>query len=91
MSIHIKFNLIHPYFREPLRVGVEWGFPFLPRIGESVNAWIWIEEEQISREKVEKLLTKEGKESLAEYDFSKETSLNNWLYEVGVVTCSNLF
>lgn len=53
MSVHIKFNLDHDFFKEPLSVTVEWKFPFLPRIGEAVNAWIWIEEAQISPEKIE--------------------------------------
>lgn len=83
MSVHINFNLDHPYFREPLRVRVEWKFPFLPRIGEAVNAWIWIEEAEISSEKVEKLLTEEGEESYNE-DIHGKFTLNDWLYEVGM-------
>lgn len=83
MSVHINFNLDHPYFREPLQVMVEWKFPFLPRIGESVNAWIWIEEAEISNEKIESLLTTEGEES-RNADIHKNYSLNDWLYEVGI-------
>ena len=90
MSVHINFNLDHPYFLEPLQVGVEWKFPFLPRVGESVNAWIWIEETQISRERIEKLLSAEGKESLESEDFSGQNTLNDWLYEVGI-QCDTVF
>lgn len=84
MSVHINFNLDHPFFLEPLRVRVEWKFPFLPRVKESVNPWIWIEEAPISREKIEKLLSSEGRESLESEDFSGEITLNDWLYEVGI-------
>lgn len=83
MSIHINFNLDHPYFREPLQVKVEWKCPFLPRIGESVNAWIWIEETEISKEKVESLLTAEGEKSYNS-EIYKNYTLDDWLYEVGM-------
>lgn len=87
MSVHINFNLDHPNFREPLRVGVEWKFPFIPRIGESVNAWIWIEERQIDSEEIENLLTAEGEKRRNSYS---DLSLNDWLYEVGI-ECNTVY
>jgi hypothetical protein len=89
MSVHINFNLDHPYFREPLRVRVEWKFPFLPRVGELVNAWIWIEEAEISNEKIESLLTAEGEDS-RNAEIHKTFSLNAWLYEVGM-ECNKVY
>jgi hypothetical protein len=68
---------------EPLSVIVEWKFPFLPRIGEAVNAWIWIEETQISPEKIESILTTEGKKS-RDAQIHRNFTLNDWLYEVGM-------
>lgn len=84
MSVAVYFNLDHPFFREPLRVRVNWAFPFLPRVGEKVSPWIWIEEKEIPREVIEELLSGEGKESLNTEDFSGENTLNDWLYEVGI-------
>ena len=69
---------------------VNWTFPFLPRIGEAVNAWIWIEENEIPREVIEKLLSDEGEKSLNAEDFSGENTLNDWLYEVGI-QCSTIY
>lgn len=89
MSVHINFNLDHPYFREPLQVWVKWKFPFLPRVGESVNAWIWIEEAQISSDKIESLLSTEGEES-RNAEIHKNLSLNDWLYEVGM-ECNTVY
>ena len=43
MGAHIKFSMEHRYFRDWLEVDVDWNYPFLPRVGEFVNAWIWIE------------------------------------------------
>lgn len=43
MSVHVKFSIEHPYFHDWLEVDVCWNFPFLSRVGEFVNAWIWIE------------------------------------------------
>lgn len=40
MSVHINFNLDYPYFREPLRVRIEWKFPFFTesrRIGKCLD------------------------------------------------------
>ncbi|GAE86358.1 hypothetical protein [Bacteroides reticulotermitis] len=84
MSVPVYFNLDHSFFKEPLRVSVNWTFPFLPRVGETVSPWIWIEEKEISREKIEKLLSSEGIDSLNAEDFSGENTLNDWLYEVGI-------
>lgn len=83
MSVHVNFNLEHPYFTEPLRVRFEWKFPFLPRVGEYVNAWIWIEEAQVSNEKIESILMEEGRKSRNSERY-KNFALNDWLYEVGM-------
>ncbi len=83
MSVYINFNMVHPYFGEPLQVRVNWKFPFLPRVGESISAWIWIEERQISDEEIENLLTSEGEKS-RNAEIHKNFSLNDWLYEVGM-------
>ena len=84
MSVPVYFNLDHSFFRNPLRVRVNWTFPFLPRVGETVSPWIWIEEKEIPRKVIEELLTGEGEESLNTEDFSGENTLNDWLYEVGI-------
>lgn len=89
MSVLVYFNLDHPYFQEPLRVRVEWKFSFLPRVGESVNAWIWIEEAEISNEEIENLLTTEGEKN-RNAEYNKNCSLNDWLYEVGI-ECSKVY
>lgn len=89
MSIDIIFNLDHPHFREPLRVRVEWKSLFLPRIGEAVNAWIWIEETGISNEEIDRLLSAEGKKCYNE-ESQRNFDLNNWLYELGM-ECSVVY
>lgn len=89
MSIHINFNLDHPFFREPLQVKVKWTFPFLPRVGESVNAWIWIEEAQISNKEIERLLTAEGEKSY-KAEIHHKFTLNDWLYELGM-ECNKVY
>lgn len=83
MSVHINFNLEHRFFSDSLRVGVEWNFPFLPRIGEHINGWIWIEQLEFGREQIEELLTSAGQQSLEKFCIGKLT-LNDWLYEVGM-------
>lgn len=83
MSVPIYFNLDHSCFREPLRIRVEWKFPFLPRVGESVNAWIWIEETELNNKEIEDLLSAEGEKS-RNAEIHKGFSLNAWLYEVGM-------
>ncbi len=83
MRTYIIFHLDHPYFIEPLRIRVEWKCLFLPRIGESINAWIWIEEAEISKEKVECLLSEEGRKSYND-EFRNNSTLNDWLYELGM-------
>lgn len=89
MSVHINFNLDHPYFSEPLQVRVEWKFPFLPRVGELVNAWIWIEEAVINNKRIERLLTTEGENSY-NTEIHDTSTLNDWLYELGM-ECNKVY
>lgn len=84
MSIYINLNLDHPFFREPLRVGIKWAFPFLPRIGESINPWIWIEGKEIKLADIKLLLSAEGEYSLNAETLTETFTLNDWLYEVGI-------
>ena len=90
MSVHVNFNLIHPFFKDALRVTVEWDFPFLPRVGESVSPRIWIEESKIKRKEIEYLLSEKGKVNLKAQNFSKDFAFDDWLYEVGI-ECDTVF
>ncbi len=80
MNIRIEFHLIHSFFRDPFVVKVDWNFPFLPRTGEYINPWIWIEENHIKESAIKPLLTEEALNNLKEERYT----LNDWLYEVGI-------
>jgi hypothetical protein len=58
--IDIQFCIEHPLFLSPFHVWVEWLFPFLPRVGETVDSWLWIESKYMYMENCKKILTKEG-------------------------------
>lgn len=58
MGAHIKFSMEHRYFRDWLEVDVDWNYPFLPRVGEFVNAWIWIEAGKFSRADIENAIAR---------------------------------
>jgi hypothetical protein len=78
--IKIRFNIINEFFiLDCLIVWVDWKFPFLPRIGDSVGAWIWIESEQFDLSKVEEKLTPEG---ISDLKF-RGGDIESWLYDVG--------
>lgn len=80
MSTDIKFAVIHSFFDNPLEVWVKWNLPFLPRAGEDVNGWVWIDK-NLRREDIMDNLTTEGKRNLAQWN----GDLSDWLYEVGIV------
>jgi hypothetical protein len=90
MSVRINFNLVHPCFHEPLCVPVDWDFPFLPRVGESVGGWVWIRQGHWEQSEVEKELSEEGKKSWEEHR-SDTFGFDDWLYEVSMecdIVCS---
>ncbi len=89
MSVCIYFNFVHPFFREPLRVPVDWSFPFLPRIGESIGGWIWIQQGNWEQEKIEKELSDEGKKSWDSHR-ARDFGFEDWLYEVSM-ECGTVF
>lgn len=78
--IEIKVSIEHSYFLDTLDVWMKWEFPFLPRIGESVSPWIWIEQNTFEIEKLKENLSEEGQKSLNDW----EGELTDWLYEVGI-------
>jgi len=80
MSVYVEFQTIHSFFNDPFVVGMEWDFPFLPRIGETVNPWIWIKAKEIKMSDLENYLTEEGKKNLEK----NSGDLEDWLYEVGL-------
>ena len=64
MGAHIKFSTNIVILRIGLK-SMEIGITlFLPRIGEIVNAWIWIETSRFSRTDIEKILNSDGQKSL---------------------------
>ena len=75
MGAHIKFSMEHRYFRDWLEVDVDWNYPFLPRVGEFVNAWIWIEAGKFSRADIEKILNPDGQENLNSEFYRDYTSV----------------
>lgn len=83
MSVRINFNFVHPWFHEPLCVPVDWDFPFLPRVGESVGGWIWIRQGIWEQREVEKELSEEGKENW-EGQRSEKFGFDDWLYEMSM-------
>jgi hypothetical protein len=89
MSVRIYFNFVHPWFHEPLRVPLDWSFPFLPRIGESVHGWIWIKQGEWEQSQVEKELSVEGKKSWESHR-AKKFGFDDWLYEMSM-ECSTIF
>ena len=89
MSVRIDFNLVHPFFREPLYVPVDWTFPFLPRVGESVGGWIWIQQGNWKQSEIEKNLSEEGNESWESHR-ARQFGFDAWLYEVSM-ECNTSF
>lgn len=78
--IDIKISVEHSYFLDTLDVWMKWECPFLPRIGETVSPWLWIEQNTFEIEKIKEMLSEEGRKSFDEWD----GELTNWLYEVGI-------
>lgn len=78
--VEICINIEHHYFREPLEVWIRWELPFLPRIGESVSPWFWIEQDPFTIEQIKAQLSNEGRKSWDDWD----GELNDWLYEMGI-------
>jgi len=76
--VSILFHIDSRFFTEPFSVWVDWDFPFLPRVGEYVNAWLWIKSKHINLSEVKEILTIEGEEDLKKYD----GELTDWLYDV---------
>ena len=64
MGTHIKFNMEHRYFKDWFEIDVDWNYPSPPRIGEFVNAWIWIETGKFDRADIGEILSLEGLKSL---------------------------
>ena len=89
MGAHIKFSMEHRYFRDWLEVDVDWNYPFLPRVGEFVNAWIWIEAGTFSSADIEKILNPDGQENLNS-EFYRDYTLDDWLYEIGM-ECNKVY
>jgi len=78
-SVDIKFYIENPCFRE-LFVWVKWDFPFLPRVGESVNPWILIKNLDLSKTKEK--ITKTGEESFNSFKQFGNDDFEGWLYDV---------
>ena len=89
MGAHIKFSLEHRYFKEWFEVDVDWNYPFLPRIGEFVNAWIRIEACKFDRAVIGEILSPEGLKSLNSERY-QDYAVEEWLYEVGM-ECSTVY
>jgi hypothetical protein len=60
---------------------VDWTFPFLPRVGESVGGWVWIQQGNWKQSEIEKELSEEGRESW-EGDRARNAGFDDWLYEM---------
>ena len=76
--IFVRFIIESRYFLEPIAVYAIWNCPFLPRVGETVSGWLWIESKYIKLERFYNKLSNEGEENF------KKSKLDfvNWLYEV---------
>lgn len=82
MKTNIQFSVEHSFFRDLFRTRIEWECSFLPRVGEHVNGWIWIDEKLTSRDAIAPFLSTEGEVSLRRWD----GLLSDWLYEVSMET-----
>ena len=80
MAVNVQFCIEHHYFCDALYVWMKWEFPFLPRIGESVSPWFWIEEGTYDPDKIKSMFTSEG---LASWD-AWQGDFKSWLYEMGI-------
>jgi len=89
MKARINFYLVHPWFHEPLRIPVDWNFPFLPRVGESVGGWVWIKQGKWKQSEVEKELSEEGKQNW-ESQRSEKFGFDDWLYEMSM-ECNTVY
>jgi len=90
MSVPVYLNFESPLFRDCLRLRCEWPFPFLPRIGESIGGWVWIDQTNFEVKDIEPLLSEAGKKYMAEYLAAEENTLKDWLYEMNI-ECSMVF
>jgi len=79
-SLDMLFHIYSEYFKEPLTVWVDWDFPYMPRTGEYVNGWIWIESEHLNMSEVEDLITEEGKA----FRKKRKLTMKSFLYEIGI-------
>jgi len=79
-SIFVKFVITSRYFFYPAEVLVKWDFPYIPRVGETVSGWVWIESKHIKLENLYINLSADGQ------DFFEKSGLDfvNWLYEVSI-------
>lgn len=78
--VNIKVCIDHRYFLEPLVVWMKWEFPFLPRIGESVSPWLWIEQNTFEEDRIYEKMSEEGRKSWNDWD----GELTDWLYDLGI-------
>ncbi len=83
MSVRVNFHLISPLFLDEIFVPVDWTFPFLPRVGERIGGWIWIQDGRWDQAKIEKELTDEGEKHLALHR-ERGFEFDDWLYEVSM-------
>jgi hypothetical protein len=79
-GIDVCLAINDDYFMEPLEVWVKWAFPFLPRTGEHINGWVWIDEVDFEEMNVEEFLTQEGFEAFK----NSGSSLTDWLFEKSI-------
>ncbi len=85
----MQFNFLSLYWIDELRVQVDWTLPFLPRIGERIGGWIWINEGRWDQAEIEKMLTSEGEEYWASCR-AGGMKFKDWLYEVSM-ECKTVF
>jgi hypothetical protein len=79
-SVFVCFSLDSRYFSEPVDVFAKWEYPYLPRVGETVSGWLWIESEHINLSRLYENLSPEG------LQYFKQSNLDfvNWLYELSM-------
>ena len=85
MKINIIFNT-SDYFISDLSLIIEWNIPILPRVGESINSWLIINQEGFSTDLFFNALTDTAKNDFLTFtrksDNNFDSSFKAWIGDI---------
>ena len=84
--VKIKFYIQSRFFKMHPTVMVDWSSPFIPRIGEDVSPWIYLNSPHLKLHLFKDDLSEDGKKFIAKCpdipDCPEDEKWLNWLYEL---------